>query len=75
MRELDAVFESACLPWARQIELLQSIPRVGPRVAQVIIAESDGDMSKSPTASVRDVQTKLIRYPDYIDSFLSSVHA
>jgi len=49
--ELDQVIESACQPWARQIELLQTIPGVGPRVAQVIIAETGGDMSKFPTAA------------------------
>ncbi len=51
MRELDQVIESACQPWAHQIELLQTIPGVGPRVAQVIIAETGGDMSKFPTAA------------------------
>src|SRR5215203_5051588 len=48
MREFDLVIESACEPWAHQIELLQTIPGVGPRVAQVIIAETGGDMSKFP---------------------------
>src|SRR6476660_8001453 len=37
--ELDAVIEDACQPWARQIELLQTIPGVGVKVAQVFIAE------------------------------------
>ena len=31
----------ACQPWAHQIELLQTIPGVGEKVAQVIIAEVD----------------------------------
>lgn len=51
MRELDVVIESACQPWAHELELLQTIPGFGPRVAQVFIAETGGDMSKFPTAS------------------------
>ena len=41
----------ACQPWAHQIELLQTIPGVGEKVAQVIIAETGGDMSRFPTAA------------------------
>ena len=51
MAELDAVIMDACLPWQHQIELLQTIPGVGPKVAQVIIAETGGDMSRFPTAA------------------------
>ena len=51
MVELDATIVAACEPWAHQIELLQTIPGVGPKVAQVIIAETGGDMSKFPTAA------------------------
>ena len=51
MVELDEAIEAACEPWAHQIELLQTIPGVGPKVAQVIIAETGGDMSKFPTAA------------------------
>ena len=51
MVELDEAIEAACVPWAHQIELLQTIPGVGPKVAQVIIAETGGDMSKFPTAA------------------------
>jgi transposase len=50
MAELDAVIVEACQPWAHQIELLQTIPGVGPKVAEVIIAETGGDMSRFPTA-------------------------
>jgi transposase len=50
MVELDAVIESACVPWAHELELLQTIPGVGVKVAQTIIAETGGDMSKFPTA-------------------------
>src|SRR5215203_934261 len=49
MAELDAVIVEACQPWAHQIELLQTIPGVGEKVAQVIIAETGGDMSRFPT--------------------------
>jgi hypothetical protein len=45
------VIDAACAPWAHQIELLQTIPGVGPKVAQVIIAETGGEMSKFPSAA------------------------
>ena len=51
MVELDVAIEAACAQWAHQIELLQTIPGVGPKVAQVMIAETGGDMSKFPTAA------------------------
>jgi transposase len=51
MRELDLVIEAGCSPWAHQIELLQTIPGVGPKVAQVIVAETGADMSKFPSAA------------------------
>ncbi len=51
MAELDEVIEAACEPWAHQIELLQTIPGVGPKVAQVFIAETGGDMSRFPSAA------------------------
>ena len=38
-------------PWAHQIELLQTIPGVGAKVAQVIIAETGADMSRFPSAA------------------------
>ena len=47
----NAVIAAACQPWAHQIELLQTIPGVGDKVAQVIIAETGGDMSRFPTAA------------------------
>jgi len=50
LAELDAVIAAACRPWAHQLELLQTIPGVGPKVAQVILAETGGDMSRFPTA-------------------------
>ena len=51
MAELDLAIEAECAPWAHQLELLQTIPGVGPKVAQVVIAETGGDMSKFPTAA------------------------
>ncbi|SDZ14094.1 Transposase [Geodermatophilus africanus] len=51
LAELDAVLEDAFAPWDRQLQLLQTIPGVGPRVAQVIIAETGADMSRFPSAA------------------------
>ena len=51
MVELDVAIEAGCSSWGHQIELLQTIPGVGPKVAQVIIAETGGDMSKFPSAA------------------------
>ena len=51
LAELDGVIAEACAPWQHQIELLQTIPGVGPKVAQVIIAETGADMSRFPTAA------------------------
>ena len=51
LAELDAVIAEACRPWQHQIELLQTIPGVGPKVAQVIVAETGADMSRFPTAA------------------------
>jgi transposase len=51
LAELDVVLVDTCRPWQHQIELLQTIPGVGPKVAQVIIAETGGDMARFPTAA------------------------
>ena len=48
--ELDAVIAAKCEPWANEIELLQTIPGVGVKVAQVIVAETGADMSRFPSA-------------------------
>jgi transposase len=48
--ELDEVIAAKCAPWAHQIELLQTIPGVGEKVAQVIVAETGADMSRFPSA-------------------------
>lgn len=51
LAQLDETIRAACQPWAHELDLLQTIPGVGEKVAQVIIAETGGDMSKFPTAS------------------------
>ena len=51
LAELDAVIAAACRPWAHQLELLQTIPGVGEKVAQVILAETGGDMTRFPSAA------------------------
>ncbi|WP_222272808.1 IS110 family transposase [Modestobacter marinus] len=51
LAELDAVIAEACRPWRHQLELLQTIPGVGQKVAQVILAETGGDMSRFPSAA------------------------
>src|SRR3954453_9788847 len=51
LAELDAVLATAFTPWAHQLELLQTIPGVGVKVAQVIIAETGADMTRFPTAA------------------------
>jgi transposase len=51
LEELNAVIATACRPWAHQLELLQTIPGVGERGAQVILAETGGDMSRFPSAA------------------------
>jgi transposase len=48
---LDQVIATATEPWAHQIELLQTIPGVGLKVAQVIIAETGGDMAQFASAA------------------------
>jgi transposase len=50
LTELNEVIAAACEPWAHQLQLLQTIPGVGEKVAQVIIAETGGDMSRFPSA-------------------------
>ena len=51
LADLDVIIRNQCAPWAHEIELLQTIPGVGERVAQVIIAETGGDMSQFPSAA------------------------
>jgi transposase len=49
--ELDHQIEVMTTPFAAQIALLSSIPGIGERAAQVIIAEIGVDMSRFPTAA------------------------
>ena len=49
--ELDEVIEVACEPWTHELELLQTMPGVGPKVAQVFIAETGGDMTRFHSAA------------------------
>jgi transposase len=51
LAELDEVIAAKCAPWAHEIELLQTIPGVGERVAQVIVAETGADVSRFPSAA------------------------
>jgi transposase len=51
LHELDVVIAAACQPYAHQLELLMTIPGVGEKVAQVIIAETGGDMTRFASAA------------------------
>jgi transposase len=48
---LDTRIDEAGLPFARQTELLATIPGIGERAAQVIISEIGVDMARFPTAA------------------------
>ncbi|MGI5133217.1 IS110 family transposase [Streptomyces sp. CA-106110] len=48
--ELSRRIEEEMRPFARQLELLQTIPGVGQAVAEVLIAETGGDMARFATA-------------------------
>lgn len=48
--ELSARIEEEMRPFARQLELLETIPGVGRTTAEVLIAETGGDMSRFRTA-------------------------
>jgi transposase len=48
---LDQRIEQVTVPFAQQITLLQTIPGIGERTAQVIISEIGVDMSRFPTAA------------------------
>jgi transposase len=49
--ELSARIEAELRPFARQLEQLQTIPGVGQSTAEVIIAETGGDMGRFRTAA------------------------
>ncbi|KAF5994117.1 IS110 family transposase [Streptomyces sp. WAC00263] len=48
--ELSARIEEEMLPFARQLELLETIPGVGRATAEAVIAETGGDMGRFRTA-------------------------
>jgi transposase len=48
--ELSTVIEEQIAPFAKEVELLCTIPGVQRRTAEVIIAETGGDMTAFPTA-------------------------
>lgn len=48
--ELDEVIGIEAAPWQHQLDLLQTMPGIGPRVAQVILAETGGDMTRFGSA-------------------------
>src|SRR3954462_9399975 len=47
---LDAQVEAEIAPFAKAVELLGTIPGLGPRTAWVILAEAGPDMTRFPTA-------------------------
>jgi transposase len=49
--ELDEVIGIEAAPWQHQLDLLQTMPGIGPRVAQVILAETGGDMTRFGSAA------------------------
>jgi transposase len=49
--ELTAQIQAQLVPFARTIELLCTIPGIGETSAQIIVAETGGDMSRFPTAA------------------------
>ncbi|GAA1581063.1 IS110 family transposase [Kribbella sancticallisti] len=51
LADLDEAIRAECRPWAHEIELLQTIPGVGERTAQVIVAETGADMSRFGSAA------------------------
>jgi len=51
LHEADDTIADACRPWQHQLDLLQTIPGVGVKVAQVFLAETGGDMTRFPTAA------------------------
>jgi transposase len=48
---LDTRIDEACLPFARQTQLLTTIPGIGDRAAQVVISEIGVDMARFPSAA------------------------
>ena len=51
LAELDEVIAAEAAPWQHQLDLLQTMPGIGPRVAQVILAETGADMTQFGSAA------------------------
>ena len=51
LKACDAQILAEIAPWQHQFELLQTMPGIGPKTAQVFIAETGADMSRFPTAA------------------------
>ena len=47
---LDELIAIGMTRWAHELDLLMTIPGVGPKTSQVFIAETGGDMARFPTA-------------------------
>jgi len=52
LADLDAHLAEQMIPWAHELELLQTIPGVGVHVAQAFIAETGADMSRFPSPAL-----------------------
>jgi transposase len=50
IEELSARISEAMAPFHDQLRLLDGVPGIGPGVAEIIIAETGGDMTRFPTA-------------------------
>jgi transposase len=48
---VQVAITDAMRPFCDQVALLQTVPGIGPRIAEVIIAETGGEMSQFPTAA------------------------
>jgi transposase len=51
LAELDQIIAAEAAPWQHQLDLLQTMPGIGPRVAQVILAETGADMTRFGSAA------------------------
>ncbi len=70
VERLDAEIERELLPFAETLGLLSTIPGVGRRTAEVLIAETDADMDRFPSAADRPesfrVRLEHGRRPPYV---------
>jgi transposase len=49
--QADAQILAEIAPWRHEYELLQTMPGIGPKTAQIFIAETGADMSRFPSAA------------------------